>query len=195
MAVPLENVMSNKQELPFINFYKKHKISPVSQDISNLQKHFSRRSVLYRSLGLLPGYFKDKDLLEFGPGSGHNALYTKSLFPSRYVLVDANPVGLEATRSLLKQYPTGNNKCEVVESFIKEYRSDDLFDVVFCECLIAYQRSPLDFLKNVASFVKPGGVLVITCLDSVSFLSEILRNLIRLLVVNPDDNIEKKWKY
>lgn len=186
--------MNNRRELPYIDFYKKHKIAPVSQDITDLQKHFSRRSALYRSLGMLPGYFKDKTLLEFGPGCGHNALFTKSLAPRKYVLVDANPVGLEATKSLLKKYPLGSNKCEVVESLIEEYRSEDLFDVVFCENLIPYQLAPLDFLKHVASFVKPRGVLVITCQDSGSLLSEILRNLIRVLVVNPEDSMEKNLK-
>ncbi len=184
--------MSLKRELPYIDFYKKHKIAPVSQDITDLQKHFSRRRALYRSLGMLPGYFKDKALLEFGPGCGHNALFTKSLSPRKYVLVDANPVGLAATKSLLKKYPLGSNKCEVVESLIEEYRSEDLFDVVFCENLIPYQLAPLDFLKHVASFVRPGGVLIITCQDSVSLLSEILRNLIRILVVDPEDSMEKK---
>lgn len=184
--------MGQKQELPFLDFYKKHKISPVSQDISDLQKHFSRRSALYRSLGMLPGYFKGKELLEFGPGSGHNALFTKSLGPKRYVLVDANPVGLESTRSLLKRYLLDNDNCEVVESLIEEFKSDDLFDVVFCEGVIPYQHAPTEFLQHVAGFVKPGGVLVITCLDSVSLLSEILRNLIRAMLVDDDLSLEEK---
>ena len=81
--------MSHKQEVPYIDFYKKHNIAPVSQDISNLEKHFARREALYRSLGLLPAYFRGKALLEFGPGCGHNALFTKSLTPGKYILVDA----------------------------------------------------------------------------------------------------------
>lgn len=186
--------MNNKQGLPFIDFYKKHKIAPVSQDISDLQKHFSRRRALYRSLGMLPAYFKDKDLLEFGPGCGHNALFTKSLSPRRYVLVDGNPTGLEATRSLLKQYPLESDNYELVESLIEEYRSTDLFNVVFCEGVISYQLNPLSFLRHVASFVKPEGVLIVTVQDSVSLLSEILRNLIRVLVIPPEDSIEDKMR-
>src|SRR5436190_583873 len=111
--------MSSKP-VPYLDFYKKHNIAPVAQDISDLQKHFARREALYRSLGLLPGYFKDKVLLEFGPGRGHNALYTKSLAPQKYVLVDANPVGLEATQALLKKYPLKTDNFEVVESYFQE---------------------------------------------------------------------------
>jgi len=184
--------MSSKPGMPYIDFYKKHKIAPVSQDISDISKHFARRTALYRSLGLLPGYFKDKALLEFGPGCGHNALFTKSLAPGKYVLVDANPVGLEATRVLLKKYPLETDNYEVVKSFIEEYRSDEPFDVVFCECTLASQYAPVDLLKHIASFVKKGGILVASCADSVSWLGEILRNLIRLLVVDPEDSLGRK---
>ena len=65
----------------FVGFYESNNISPVSQDISDLNKHFQRRNSLFRSLGILPSLVKGIKVLEFGPGSGHNALYTASLFP------------------------------------------------------------------------------------------------------------------
>jgi len=184
--------MSSKSGVPYLDFYKKHKISPVEQDISDLQKHFERRTALYRSLGLLPGYFKDKAILEFGPGSGHNALFTKSLAPRKYVLVDGNPVGLERTTALLKKYPLETDNYEVVESFIHDFRSNELFDVVICECTLASQHAPVDFLKHLAGFVKKGGILLVSAGDSVGWLGEILRNFIGLLMIDPKDNIDKK---
>lgn len=35
-----------------LEFYKKNKISPVRQDISDLSRHLDRRGSLYRYLGL-----------------------------------------------------------------------------------------------------------------------------------------------
>ena len=58
-----------EQKRAFIDFYDKHKISPVSQDISDLQAHFNRREALYRHLGVVPSFLRGKTVLEFGPGA------------------------------------------------------------------------------------------------------------------------------
>ena len=77
----------------FVDFYIKNNISPVSQDISGLKKHFQRRDSLLRSLGLPNILFCNAEILEFGPGSGHNTTYIASLRPSKYHLVDGNLKG------------------------------------------------------------------------------------------------------
>src|SRR6058998_3079939 len=53
-----------------VDFYRQHGISPVRQDISNLEVHFTRRAGLYRQLGLLPGFLRGRSAIEIGPGSG-----------------------------------------------------------------------------------------------------------------------------
>lgn len=85
----------------FVDFYSENLISPVSQDIIDLGRHFQRRDSLFRSLGVFPLFVKGISVLEFGPGSGHNAIYTESLKPSRYDLVDANPIGVAECRNRL----------------------------------------------------------------------------------------------
>ncbi len=58
----------------FIKYYGEKNISPVKQDISNLQLHCRRREKLYRQLGIPFIFFKNKHILEIGPGSGYNTL-------------------------------------------------------------------------------------------------------------------------
>lgn len=58
----------------FLKYYGEKNISPVKQDISDLQLHCRRREKLYRQLGLPFCLFKDKNILEVGPGSGYNTL-------------------------------------------------------------------------------------------------------------------------
>ena len=79
---------------PYLDFYQRYDIAPVAQDVSNLQKHFGRREALYRHLGIIPSSIKDRDIIEFGPGTGHNSVFTNSLTPHRYVLVDASPTSI-----------------------------------------------------------------------------------------------------
>lgn len=177
---------------PFLDFYKKHNISPVSQDISDLSAHLGRRAALYRLLGIPPGLVKGTSALEFGPGSGHNALYTKYLEPSRYVLVDANPTGLENVRNLLGAGTPEGECVTVVDSLIEEFDTDERFDLVLCEGVIPWQKDPAAILRTVSRFAAKGGLVVMTCIDAVSSVSENLRRLMARVVSDPADPVEKR---
>ncbi|MBF0368829.1 MAG: class I SAM-dependent methyltransferase [Magnetococcales bacterium] len=177
---------------PFLDYYRENRISPVAQEISDLNNHFRRRAALYRLLGLPPGLLQGKRLLEFGPGSGHNALFTLSLAPGHYRLVDGNPTGLQETRKRLSDYFPKADNWQTELGLIESYQSDGLYDGVFCEGVISGQTHPEAFLRRVAGHVKPGGILVITCMDNVSFLSEILRRIAADLWLPKEAPIDQK---
>jgi len=184
--------MKTKEVRPYIDFYKKHKISPVSQDISDLAKHYDRRKYLYRRLGIVSSFIRDRSVIEFGPGSGHNALYTYSLNPSKYVLVDGNPTGLKDCEKLFAENFPGQKRHEFVESLIEEYKSDELFDLVICEGLIPAQKNPKQFVQTIAEFTNPGGVCIITCADAVGMFTDLLRCLIGTIVTEKGMPFEEK---
>ncbi|MBV5302731.1 MAG: methyltransferase domain-containing protein [Chlorobium sp.] len=163
---------------PYIDFYKQHNISPVSQNIDDIQKHFERRAAMYRHMGIVPSSLKDRRVIEFGPGSGFNSLHTNSLKPSLYLLVDGNPTGAQKTSELLNKYYPDSVNYNVIESLIEEYKTNELFDFVICEGVIPNQNNPSTFLKHVASFVDLGGVLMISCADSVSTLADNIRRVL-----------------
>lgn len=58
----------------FVSYYGQNQISPVSQDISDLDLHFKRRANLYEMLGIDTALFAGKQILEVGAGSGYNSL-------------------------------------------------------------------------------------------------------------------------
>lgn len=184
--------MKTKDERPYVGFYQKHKISPVSQDISDANKHFKRRELLYRRLGVVPSFVEGKSVIEFGPGSGHNALYTHSLHPSKYVLVDANPTGLKECGELFLKYGLDEKSFIFVESLIEEYESRELYDVVLCEGVIPGQKNPKEFLSSVAKFTKPGGVCIITTQDYIGYFADLLRCLIGEIIVGEGASFEKE---
>ena len=170
---------------PYLDFYRRESISPVSQDISDLDRHFQRREALYRHLGIVPALIAGRSVVEFGPGSGHNACYTSALGPSRYVLVDGNPRGIEETRALLARHARGGLTHEIVPSLIEDFRTADRFDLVLCEAVLSAQPDAPGLARHVAGFAKPGGVIVITCMDSVSFLPESLRRVLATALLDP----------
>ena len=172
-------------ELAFVSFYNRYGISPVSQDISDLESHFRRRGFLYSQLGLAPALIAGRSVLEFGPGSGHNSLYTASCNPARYVLVDANERAIADLHESLAPYLTTAG-IEIVTSLFWDFVDDGRFDIVLAEACIPHQIDPVGVLSTVARHVLPGGVLVITCISGVSYLSETLRRLIRDRLIPAD---------
>ena len=88
-----ETSMTFSHESVELEYYIREGISPVHYDLSDLNKHFQIRASLYRLLGVIPSFFKGKDILEVAPGSGHNSIYTASLLPQTYDLVEPNPSG------------------------------------------------------------------------------------------------------
>ena len=179
-------------ERPFVDFYTELDISPVRQDVSDLQRHYRRRESLYRFLGIPRGAVRGGSVIEFGPGSGYNALYTAHLGPARYVLVDANARGIEEMRTLFAEH--GIADVEIVDALIEEFRTDERFDVVLAEGLIVFQRDPAAFARRIASFTAPGGILVVTCSDAASVMGENARRLIAARIAPAGLPLERRME-
>jgi SAM-dependent methyltransferase len=175
---------------PYLDFYGKHGISPVANEV-NLSTHFVQRKALYYQLGILNGSIRDRHVLEFGPGNGVNALYTISQEPKQYVLVDANPTGIENCKNNLNRfYPERN--WQIIDSMIEKYNSDEKVDLVICEGLLPNQVNPEKMAKHCASFVKDGGLFVFTCHDMISTVSETLRCLPGVLLIRNVNSFDEK---
>ena len=170
---------------PYLDFYQQEAISPVAQDIGNLDRHFQRREALYRHLGIVPALIEGRSVIEFGPGSGHNALFTASLKPARYLLVDGNSVGIAECRDLLTAH-TRRGNVSVEQALLEEFETDERFDVVLCEGVLSWQFDPVHLLRRISRFAKPGGVVVITCMDTMGFLAEALRRFASAVLMKPE---------
>lgn len=160
---------------PFLDFYASKSIIPVHQDMSDITGHFARRTALYHHLGVTMNCVRGRSVIEFGPGTGDNAVHISSWGPALYVLVDGNPASIEA----LKQKSAALlAKSEIHYSDILNYVDMRHFDVVLCEALIPGQRQPAEFLQRIASFVAPSGLLVCTSISPESYLAETCRRMI-----------------
>jgi len=185
--------MSTPTPATHLGFYTAHGISPVRQDIRDLQRHFQRREALYRHLGIVPRALHGRNVLEVGPGGGYNSLYTASLLPNRFLLVEGNPTGVAEIKHLFSQHdPAWSKPLEVVHSAIEDWKPEPIFDFVFCEGLLSGVPNPEQVLDKLAGATAPGGVLTITCVDHLSHFPETLRRALGQLAVNPADALQEK---
>ena len=173
-------------------FYAAHQISPVRQNIDDLDQHFRRRRALYHQLGILPALVRDRRILEVGPGSGHNALYTASLGPARYLLIEGNPQGVADMRALFAGHPELMSTAEIRQSRIEEVVSDEAFDVVLCEGMLSGIGNPDAVLDRLGALTAPDGILAITCVDHLSHFPETVRRAFAQVAVEPDWNLDRQ---
>lgn len=174
----------------FLEYYKNQDIIPVHQIIPKLNEHFQRRSGLLRQLGIPYKSIKGQRFLEFGPGTGQNALFTAACEPKELVLVDANPSSLRETHLTLQKSSLKQDRIKTIESTIENFCTDIKYDFVLCEGVIPFQNDPEFITKKVSESVAPGGLLIITCVDPVSYFSEVLRRTLKpyLLKFAKQDN-------
>ena len=175
---------------PFLDFYEKHRIIPTSLDIAHKQKFFAQRNYLFETLGIPTRYIRGTQILELGPGTGQKAEHLLSLNPASYTAVDNNPESIRSTQAMIDK--SGYSGAATVTSAdFSEYVDSNRYDLVLAELVVITQHDPLLFLEKLVKLLRPGGVLVYTCSDSISLLSEILRRAIVNKLELVSDNLRE----
>lgn len=96
----------------FVSFYDEKGFVPVRQNVAGSEsvKHTNRRRELYRRLGIPEALLRGCDVLEFGPGSGDNAIYTDSLKPNRYKVVEGSKGGFDYIQTRINKGEFSHSK-------------------------------------------------------------------------------------
>ena len=166
-------------KIPMLDFYRQNQASPVRQEIENLKRHFERRSALYTSLGVLPLFVSGRSVLEIGPGSGMNALYTSTLNPKRYELVEGNPTGVRHINELFSKFKSLKKPIRIHQKTLSQFSrsTNQKYELVLCEGVLGGFSKPKSALQLLYRLTAPTGILVITTIDSISTLAENVRRL------------------
>ena len=161
-----------------LQFYLKNKISPVRQDISDLQRHLDRRASLYQRLGVPRQFIKGRDVLEVGPGSGHNSLYVAACLPARLDLVEPNPVARAGIVELYRQFKLEHTAPGIVPASLETFDGNLEYDFAIAEAWLGGVEHELGLIRKLSARVKPGGVLILTLQSPVGMLANMLRRLL-----------------
>lgn len=161
--------------MSLLNYYLERGISPVHYMASNLGEHLERRQSLYNMLGLPGLMFRDKKVLEIAAGSGQNSLYVAAQKPSKYVIVEPNPVALKQIEEAFLDFALSHTRPEVIPVTLENYSPDETFDVVICEGWLGSSPHERALVGSVADRVAPGGMMVLTALSICGWLSNLIR--------------------
>jgi len=162
---------------PLLSFYEENRISPVHQDITDFGKHLARREKLYRSLGLPPMFFSNSKVLEVGPGGGFNALALFS-WGASVDFVEPNPTAQFELQKLLTTHNIDQSRWKLFNDKIEAYTPTHSYDIVLAEGFLPGLNERSQIIQKLGSVVQKGGVVVVTCIDDVSFLMETVKRLV-----------------
>ncbi len=180
---------------PYVTFYDEYGASLTSRHYDDVSGFWQARTYLFLSLGIIPTFLQGRSVLEFGPGTGENATYTDSLKPSRYVLVDGSREILETCSSRLDSSGSSQVEREFHYCLFSEFRTEEQFDVVIAEACIPNQKDPLAVFRHMQSFVRPGGVFILTTVSSASWFSEIVRRLMKVQIASRVTDVDEQLEW
>jgi len=167
----------NSKARPFLDFYEKHEIIPTNLNIESQSEFFAQRDRLFASLGVPPILLRGMNILELGSGTGQKALHLLSRMPTSYLAIDNNQPSVLATRDAIRR-SNFSGKAEVIDLDFSEYQSLIRYDLVLAELVLDNQLEPTRFLGKLLDATLGLGVLIITCCDPISLLSETIRKAI-----------------
>ena len=161
----------------FLRFYGTHNISPVRQNIDNLEMHYQRREKLYRQCGIPVIAFKDKEVLEIGPGGGVNTLALFQWGIRHIDLVEPNVKGCEDMRMLFKKYNICQDSYTMNQCTIEDYITTKKYDFIIAEGFLHGVDNRQKIINKCKSLIKDHGIIVIICSDHVCCFIELMKRL------------------
>lgn len=178
----------------FLKYYGEHGISPVSQDISDLEAHIVRRKRLYRLLGIDYRLFRGANILEVGAGSGYNTLVFL-LLGARVDIVEPNPTGRDEMIELFRRYNIDSKQYKIYPCVIEEFSKEESYDFVIAEGFLPTldnREMQSSVVSAILANVKEGGIIVTTSMCEFSYFYEDLRRLLGYILIGSCDSYESK---
>lgn len=164
----------------------------AAKQILDKDIYFNTRRYLYRSLGVRKESIEDKDILEIGPGHGYNAIVNAEYNPGLYEMVEINTESCKNIDMLFSNFKNKRISYKINNCSIDDFRSEQKYDIVICESMLAFLKNKEILLKTISDKVKDDGILILTTVDPISQFFDMTRRLLANILAYNVDDIKKK---
>ncbi len=161
-------------------YYQQQELHPdqgnlASSESAEFRDYLKVRRNLYQRLLKIPlGLVNNKSVLEVGCGTGESSLVL-ALHGARIVMVDADATVSEPQRALLKRFNIADKQVHCVTATLDEYQDSQHYDLVTAEGWLFTLRNRDQAFLKLCSFVKDGGLLVVSYPDRFGSFLEYVR--------------------
>jgi hypothetical protein len=131
-----------------------------------------RRRLFTDKLALPPEWFRDIDLLEFGPDSGENSI-TFALWGANLTLVEPNPKAWAPLRAYFERFGLGGRLREIAQVDVEGFQADRAYDAIDAEGFVYTIQPSSLWLRKFRDLLKPEGFAVISYYERDGALLEL----------------------
>ena len=180
-----------------LQFYEEHKITTEHIDEKNIAEYVRKRRNLYRQLGIPLLAIRDADILEIGPGVGHNTVPLILDWHCRHIdLVEPNLVAVNGLKDALSKMQVANECYRIFEMALEEFSEDKSYDMVIAEGYIHAVYNWKDTLKLIKKYTHQNSLVIVTCMDEFGIYVENMKRLVgQYMVRSISGGLEEKVQF
>ena len=130
---------------------------------SNLEAKYAARTYVKYLKKALPGF--QGSILDIGAGDG-------AFLSEASKEIATSNLGIEPSIKAIEK--KDDKFVNILNVAIEDFDSTEQFDLVTCFQTIEHLNDPRQFIKNMKSYIKPGGYLAISCHNRLSLVNKLL---------------------
>ena len=190
--------------------YLYYQSQPILPTIANFKStkslnHYEkqRKDLITEKLHIPIQFFQGKEILEFGPDSGENALIFAK-WGAKLHLVEPNNQGIETTKNNFDHFKFTHAIQSITQADIDGYTNDKQFDFIVAEGFVHSIKPDKNWLSKLSTLLSPSGLVLISYTNTYGAFMELLYSLIAKFIKNQSNStseynsrlkalFKKKW--
>jgi SAM-dependent methyltransferase len=170
-----------KKEIPSVHFSDKTK--------AEYEEWISKLENLYHDLlHFPPKMFDGCSLIDFGAGTGENTIQFAN-WGAKCTLIDASDKSCAIAKSVFDQYAPDPAEHKIHCASIFDYTGDEQYDIAYSNGVIHHTGDKEGAFSKIASFVKPGGYMVLGIGNKAGGFQNMLQRMIIYNFAKTDEEI------
>ena len=166
-----------------LEFYLQNHITTEHIDVAHWNDYLRKRKNLYRQLGIPMLAIKGSEILEVGPGAGHNSIPLIIEGARSIDLVEPNPVAREALEDNFKRMEIKESAYIVHPVTLEEYSTKKKYDIVIAEGYVQSAQNWKEFMAILKTFTKENSIVIVTCMDEIGLYLERMKRFVGRYIV------------
>lgn len=166
------------------DYYENKDIRPTYaafKSLDQLNKYDKQRKDFFYKLNLPYTFFKDKNVIEFGPDTGENALVF-ARWGSRLCLVEPNLNAHNFINEYFKNFKLSDSIEKLIPQSLSDFKTVQKFDIVVAEGFIYTIKPTISWIKKAKECLNEDGLFIFSFYDYYGGYIELLQKAIYNIV-------------
>lgn len=179
-----------------LEFYVNNKVTTEHIDKENYDEYMHKREKLYLQLGIPLLTFRNADILEIGPGVGHNTLPLITEWGAKHIdMLEPNPVAAHELKVNFETHKIDDKAYRIFPVILEEYNEKKKYDIVIAEGYIQFATNYKVFLEKIKQYTNKNSIVIITCADEMGLYVERMKRAAGQYAVRNIEKLEDKVEH